>query len=576
MRRLFAFIIAGFLLCVPFFTVHADDITGEHIVSFEQTSVVNKDGTVDITEKIAYDFGDAYRHGIFRTIPYVKKAESDRKFKFSLTNISVTNEKGKKYLYSMSLDQANVTIKIGDPDRTVTGVNTYVISYRIGGALSYFKDHDEFYWNVTGDKWNVPISSATAMITLPDSINAGQTNTACYTGSYGSTLTGCNAKADINRFVFTTKGPLSANQGLTTAVSFPKGFVAVLEPTEVVSFFSTWAGKLTIAGMILLALLWYIIYPFYLPFKWVKQGRDPKGSIGIAKAWFDPPKTAKGRQLTPGETGALIDEKADLRDILASIIHLARNGYIQIEEPKKGDFYIVRTTKKAVAADTSQSMRGRKIEHAPLLPFETKLMQALLGISDRKRVKDLHISDEIEKVKDMIYDQMVSDGFFEGNPQSIRRFYSIMLVLAIFTFNLPLIITSWIFGMNMPRKTVMGAEQSNMAKALRNFLNSQERQLEFQADKQMFFERLLPYAIAFGVEKVWFKRFESVNLKQPDWYSGYYGSNFSNYAFANSLHSSFSTITSATRPETSNSGFSSGTSGGFSGGGGGGGGGGSW
>ena len=92
----------------------------------------------------------------------------------------------------------------------------------------------------------------------------------------------------------------------------------------------------------------------------------------------------------------------------------------------------------------------------------------------------------------------------------------------------------------------------------------------------MFFEKLLPYAIAFGVEKVWFKRFENVNLKQPEWYSGYYGGNFSNYAFANSLHSSFSTITSAARPETSSSGFSSGMSGGFSGGGGGGGGGGSW
>ncbi len=560
MRRLFAFIIAGFLLCTPFVIVHADDITGEHIVSFDQTSVVNKDGTVDISEKIAYDFGDAYRHGIFRTIPYVKKAETDRKFKFSLTNISVTDENGKKYLYSMSLDQTNVTIKIGDPDRTVTGVNTYVISYRVGGALSYFKDHDEFYWNVTGDKWNVPISSATAMITLPDTINAGQTNTACYTGSYGSTLTGCNAKADINRFVFTTKGPLGSNQGLSTVVSFPKGFVAVLEPTEVVSFFATLLGKITIAGMILLALVWYILYPFYLPFKWWKQGRDPKGSIGVAKAWFDPPKTAKGRQLTPGETGTLVDEKADLRDILAAVIHLARNGYIQIEEPKKGDFYFVRTSKK----------------HTSLMPYEMKLLDAILGNSDRKRVKDLHISDDIEKVKDMIYDQMVSDKFFDGNPDSIRRFYSIMLVLAIFTFNLPLFITSWIFGMNMPRKTVLGAEQSNMAKSLRNFLNSQERQLEFQADKQMFFEKLLPYAIAFGVEKVWFKRFESVDLKQPDWYSGYYGTNFNTAVFASSLHSSMNTLTSAAKPETSSSGFSSGMSGGFSGGGGGGGGGGSW
>lgn len=124
----------------------------------------------------------------------------------------------------------------------------------------------------------------------------------------------------------------------------------------------------------------------------------------------------------------------------------------------------------------------------------------------------------------------------------------------------------------MPRKTLEGVKVKNIAKSLLNFLKSQERQLEFQADKQMLFEKLLPYAIACGVEKIWAKRFSDIELKQPEWYEGT-TSSFNSVSFTDHLHSSFSTLKEAT--ETSSTGFFSGF-GGSSGGGGGGGGGGSW
>lgn len=73
----------------------------------------------------------------------------------------------------------------------------------------------------------------------------------------------------------------------------------------------------------------------------------------------------------------------------------------------------------------------------------------------------------------------------------------------------------------MPRKTIERVKAKNIAFSLRNFLKSQKRQLTFQADKQMMFERLLPYAVTFGVEKIWAKRFENLGIKQPDWYGGF-------------------------------------------------------
>lgn len=93
------------------------------------------------------------------------------------------------------------------------------------------------------------------------------------------------------------------------------------------------------------------------------------------------------------------------------------------------------------------------------------------------------------------------------------------------------------------------------------------------------FEKLLPYAVAFGVEKIWAKRFADIDMKQPEWYEGYSGYSYSSTNFVRSLDSSFDRVNKAATPvssTSSSSGFSSGFSGGSSGGGGGGGGGGSW
>ena len=153
-------------------------------------------------------------------------------------------------------------------------------------------------------------------------------------------------------------------------------------------------------------------------------------------------------------------------------------------------------------------------------------------------------------------------------------------VVAFFTFNIPLGIVAVLFGTYMPRKTITGVDSAVAGRSLQNFLSSQERQLEFQAINQMMFEKLLPYAIAFGVERIWAERFKEIDMKPPDWYESEDISSFNSVLFASHLSSSFSSFQSAATPPSSvrsSSGFSSGfSSGGSSGGGGGGGGGGSW
>lgn len=548
-----------------------DKIGGEHIKSFDWNTIINKDGTIDVKETIVYDFGDRERHGIFRKIPIIKTNKERKKFRLDFSNFSITDENTTMYRYTVVMNSEGLTLKIGDADKTVAGVHTYIISYTVSGALTYFSDHDELYWNVTGNKWDVPIEKYTSEVYFADNIAPNDIKASCFTGSGGSNESDCESSVENKIVIFKSINKLSAYHGFTLVVSFPKNHVAVLEPKPVILFFDTIVGKIAIFIFFVLATFWYILYPFKIIYKWHKHGRDPKGTVGETTAWFDPPKTPLGKRfLTPAEVGTLGDETVDLKDISATIIDLARRGYLRIEERKKKDFYFVSTKPTSSRLSRDSAGEGR------LLPFEKKLLDGLFKDDDEIRIKDEKLYETVEDVKKSLYEDVVNERLFPKNPQSIRTFYSAIAGIALFTLNFFLAAVAFVFGRNMPRKTVEGVNAFNVAKSLKNFLTSQERQLTFQADKQTMFEKLLPFAVAFGVEKIWAKRFETMNLREPDWYQGYGQSQFNSVIFASSMSSSFSSFRSAATPTSSSSGFSSGFSGGSSGGGGGGGGGGSW
>jgi uncharacterized membrane protein len=179
------------------------------------------------------------------------------------------------------------------------------------------------------------------------------------------------------------------------------------------------------------------------------------------------------------------------------------------------------------------------------------------------------------KVKNDLYQKVVRGGFFDQNPQSTRTKYYALATLALFTANFFLALVSFVFGKNMPKKTLFGTKANVVALGIKKFLTSQERQLEFQAKNWYFFEKLLPLAIVFGVEKIWAERFKDIAVEPPSWYEGSSWQTFNTLNFVNSLNQSTHAMAAAASPPTSSY-SSSGFSGGFSGGGGGGGGGGSW
>ena len=550
-------LILFFCLIGVLFTTPA--LAAEKINSFKSDITVQKNADVLVTETVIYDFGNAEKHGIFRDIPIVYENEEGKKFKIDFQILSIKDEQGIAYQYQQSKKGENFSIKIGDPDKYVTGEKTYIISYKISRVITYFSDHDELYWNVTGNKWQMPIVSAQALVTLPEE-NLETVDAICYTGQLESKENKCLSRLRVpNQVFFSNTEPLSSYEGLTIAVSFPKNIVAYVEPRE--------AG-LPLPAKILLIVLgigYYLIAPFSILYFWLKYGRDPEAGKPVT-AWYDPPKDKKNSKLSPAEAGTLVDEFANEKDLSATIIDLAIRGYLKIKQ--KGEEYTLVKTKDFERDESLKSYERKMLKFF----FEDKDQ-----ISTTVLKKTFYKTSG--KVMKKLYTILVEKGFFPENPEKVRNKFYLIGILGFFTLNFPLGVLALLFGRVMPRKTIFGAQAKVKALGLKNFLSSQERNLEFQEKNWHFFEKLLPFAIVFNVAHLWAKRFQGISVKPPDWYEGEYKGSFTSAVFTQSLLASTSklqSVSAAPSSSRSSSGFSSGFSGGSSGGGFGGGGGGSW
>src|SRR5262249_5495257 len=144
-------------------------VTSKQLVidDFHAEVTVMPDSSVDVTETIHPHFYGTGWHGLYRTIPVEYQTPQGFNYSLFLTIESITDGDGNKLKYESSRERhyRKFKIYIPDPDNSV---KTVQIRYTVSDALRFFEDHDEFYWNVTGDEWTVPIQNATAHIVLPE------------------------------------------------------------------------------------------------------------------------------------------------------------------------------------------------------------------------------------------------------------------------------------------------------------------------------------------------------------------------------------------------------------------------
>lgn len=550
---------------------------GAEVIRRFDTSVRLSDSLdFEVEERIQWDFEGAYRHGIFRRIPvrYARAYLPD--YRIHVDVRSITDENGVAYPWKERASGDSAEIRIGDPDVTVTGVREYVIRYRVARGLLYFPDHDELYWNATGNDWPVVIEAATATVTLPSGTAASVARHACFAGPAGSSLAECSAADEADSLRFAAASSLPPGSGLTVVVGLPKGFLP--EPSllrrfarRASDFLSAWL-LLPIGALV------------FMTRRWRAEGRDPTPADAIPVR-YEPPAG-----LTPAEMGTILDESADTLDLTATVLDLAVRGQLTIEEVEGAGFLFL--------SSRDYRLRRTQAPDADLRTHERLLLAAVFDGKPAVLLSDLknRFYASIPGIQRALYDQLSREGgYFPAAPDRIRSRYRIAAAaLAALAFAAPLVAHSALafasplvaggivlaFSGAMPRRTQKGRQACDDILGFREFVSRVDRdRLERTGGRTAErFEKVLPYAVVLGVADQWATTFAGIYTEPPAWYrSDRYGSGFRTQDFVSdvgrSLHAMGSTLTS--RPSSSGSG-SSGFSGGSSGGGFGGGGGGSW
>ena len=541
----------------------------EEIKDFYTEMLISHDGSVGVQEDIEYDFGSEYKHGIVREIPYEYQI-GIKNYNLRMHPNRATNFDGLPYEKRVSRDRGRLILRIGDPDKVVSGVKNYRIDYTVDGAITFFKDHDEIYWNVTGNEWKVPIARASAKVYFDNGVPQG-TTAKCYTGVYGSKAEECRFSVTLTGIEFNALSSFRAGEGLSIVIGVPKGYFE--EPSRLSKF--SWFVSDN----------WFFTLPFLtlflISYVWYSMGRDPDGK-GVVAVRYEPPA-----DITPAEAGTLMDESADILDITSTVVDLAVRGFLKIEETE--------STKFIFFSDRDYKLiKLRDPVDGELKAHEDKVFSGLFG-AGKDKVMISELKDNFYKVlppiKAALYQELISSRYFPSNPENIRKIFKWIgigiIVASMFLFQ------SWgiklsialsglfvlMFSRIMPRKTKKGSLAKEELLGFREFIERAEKdRIERLAKNDpTLFDRVLPYALVFGLGDRWADAFKDMYKSPPSWYySPRYGDTFAPRIFVSDLGRSITVMSSSFASSPRRSGGSGFGGGGFSGGGFGGGGGGSW
>ena len=425
---------------------------------------------------------------------------------------------------------------------------------------------------------------------------------------------------------FTTTREMAEGEGLTVAAGWPPGTISS-RPSDAEHQRLLAAQKR--AETLRLWPLGLPLLAFWLGLSaWTRRGRDPKEqSITVQ---YEPPDG-----MTPAEMGTLVDHEAEMRDVISTMVDLAVRGYIGIEERlEKQLFGLIRNTEyvfhlrkpreewsglatheerfltalfsvassEAAWDDIRATFAEARRVHEAGGELDREAFSARLATAGSRPTQSVKQSDltnrfytSLPGIKDGIYDKLVERGYYLHRPDKVKGNWLGLgiaaLVLGLFGAGfLAGMEPAWIspfalgvgagvsavvligFGLLMPARTHAGARAREASLGFREFLERVESErYRMMITSPEMFERYLPYAMAFGVEKRWARAFDDLYREPPEWYSGYGYGHFR----ASEFTSRMSTMTTTTGSSMSSSPSSSGSGGGGSSGGGSGGGGGS-
>ncbi|MGA8045876.1 MAG: DUF2207 domain-containing protein [Dermatophilaceae bacterium] len=607
----------------------------DQATSFDVTFEVADDGSVLVTERITWEFpSDEERRGIERlvttSVGYQESEEVYRRYRIS--DITASSPTGAPDDVGVSDFGATTRIRVGDPNRTVSGTHDYVVTYRLAKVVNDIGDGTaELYYNLIAPSNNSVYQGITASVTGP----VPATRTACFVGELGATEECTHEAGATSTFSSPDVGP---GEGVSIVLSFPREAFGDLTP-DLVPYDSSdgfgpdgqsslspatqraLGGLLVGTGVLLplgaAALMGALVhtrgrdewYAGLTPGLTPGHGEEApvrRGGTPSVVVQFHPPDGVQ-----PGLVGTIVDEQADTVDVSATIVDLAVRGFLEIEEIEKGGLF--------GRDDWELTWLQPPPDAKQLTAYENALIDGLFATGSPVRLSALRekFRPTLDLVQRRMYSEVVDRGWFRRSPDVMRQSWQTIgalmcggaVLLGFFAFGpvmsaldnsgipfppfLALVVGMFIAGLivialgrRMASRTADGSAVLAQSLGFRRYMETAEaNQIRWEEAEQIF-SRFLPYAIVFGIADKWANTFEEVaraaaaagqSVVLPTWYigSGSYGS------MASSMND-FSTVAAGTFASTpgssGGSGFSSGGfgGGGFSGGGGGGSSGGSW
>jgi uncharacterized membrane protein YgcG len=623
----FVILLGGLLFVAPALRAQP---SYEHILHYDSRIDVATNGALTVTETIEVQAeGNAIQHGIYRDFPQLYHGAFGLHFKTGFTVQSVTRD-GRPEDYHLAGRANGVRVYIGSEGTLVPhGTHTYQLVYVTDRQLGFFSDHDELYWNVTGNGWSFPLDAVTATVTLPP--QAAVSRVTAYTGAQGERGRDFTAANSTNQAVFKTTRRLPAENGLTVVVEWPKGFV--VPPSAA----ARWADFYRYnAGLVFVFGGWVLTLAYFFTIRLCLGGnRRP----GVIIPLYTPPA-----DFSPAGVRYLTRMGFDNKTFAASILSLAVRGALKIREDKRGVFHkriytLVPAHHSQIQLSAGEDVVRRTLvgdgEPLTLQPSNSSTIQAA-----RQKLKAYFA----EQMKGSLFKTnlpfwipgpvlmlaalLLAAWSTSDIPAAVPLFgsvvLSLLLVLVIKSRQIPMMVfmfgfagvvafmimqdpsqpfslwmivlppllaaTNLVFFDRVKSPTAAGRKILDEIEGFKMYLSVAERDhlnLKDAPERTpQLFEQFLPYAFALGVEKVWQQKFAGVlaaagttpgqTAYAPAWYMGdswqdHLGAGQG--AFAGALGASLAGAisSSATSP-----GSSSGGGGGSSGGGGGGGGGGGW
>lgn len=579
-RKCSALLLTGLLLTLGLAgSAHADGTDNFVITNYDVKLDLGRDAdgrsTLRAVETITADFPMAdENHGLERI---VVKSYDSHSTSFKLE--SVTDESGRTLPYHWEGD----ALRIGDKETYAHGLKTYRITYTQRDVTRHYKDtgKDEFYWDVIGIEWRVPIEQATVNLAVaPELRDDVQTDLQCYTGTYRSTDR-CQVNGGEGNYRVEARD-IGNRSGITVAIGFKKGTFAEYEKSLVERLVEYWLALTAVTTVIGIGvIIWLAVKAHRMKYR--------ESELGTIVPEYLPPKDTSVAAAAAVSPGTRATPGAELTD-------LAVRHYIRIYETRIKRVFFQGEYEIEVVKDISELREEEKEILSDMFGF-------VPSVGDRLALKDLknnssayaRFLDNDKKLKDLLRSKYALNHIDQSKRDWFSRRAKVLLVLAIFTLSPALLVavivavvfsrTLWVLsdeGLRLRRylkglKMYIGVAEAERLKMLQSPEGAMKvgvKDPTSAAQLVKLYERVLPYAVLFGQEKEWSKRlgeyYASTN-SQPDWYSG--RGAFNAYAFSSAM-SSFSSAATTASASSSSSGGSGG--GGFSGGGGGGGGGGGW